>query len=101
MGNMPLSLAIKHSAGWNVIDALTIPSDSLQGLDENTALQLVTSAPLAILRKAPEAATIHNDHGVLPIYVNELCDSVFMLLVIFSYNYCRCRIPACRAFPAK
>jgi ankyrin repeat protein len=93
MGDTPLSLAIYHTAGWHVIDALTTHSGGLQGLDEheNTALHLVTSADfadpaaaLAILRKVPEAVTIHNDHGVLPIEVNDFC---FLFLLVISSSH--------------
>jgi hypothetical protein len=105
MGDTLMSLAIDHTDGWHVIDALATHSGGLQGLDEheNTALHLVTSADyadpaatLAILRKVTEAATIRNDHGVLPIEVNGLRAFVFLLL-----SFRCCRMLACRAFPAR
>ena len=78
-GDTPLSLAIQSRAGWEVIDALTCQPAGIQGLDleENTALHLLLyeryqdpTAALSVLRRVPEAATIRNESGMLPIEVS-------------------------------
>lgn len=78
MGQTPLALAISSHAGWEVIEALTCGRGGLQALDaeNNNALHLLVSdrfkdpaAALALLRAVPEAATVRNENGMLPIEV--------------------------------
>jgi hypothetical protein len=78
-GHVPLFLAIHSHAGWEVIEALVRRQSGIHSLDSenNTALHLLVSeqykdpaAALKVLSQRPEAATIRNDTGMLPIEVS-------------------------------
>jgi ankyrin repeat protein len=78
LGHTPLLLAIYSRSGWEVIESLVCQDGESYGLDSenNSALHLLVSehykdpsAALAVLRAIPEAASIRNDMGMLPIEV--------------------------------
>ena len=78
LGHTPLLLAIYSHAGWEVIDALVRNQTGIYTLDseDNNALHLLVSeqykdptAALKVLSQSPEAATIRNNKGMLPIEV--------------------------------
>ena len=78
LSDTPLAAAVYSGAGWEVIEALTCKDAALQSLDAeaNTALHLLVSeqykdpsAALAMLKLVPEAATMRNGSGMLPIEV--------------------------------
>ena len=79
LGQKPLQLAIYSHAGWEVIETLVRHRSDIFSLDSenNTALHLLVSeqykdpaAALKVLSQRPEAATVLNNKGMLPIEVS-------------------------------
>jgi ankyrin repeat protein len=89
----PLALAISSRAGWEVIEALCCSKTCLEAFDseENSALHLLLSDPykdpiaaLTLLKLVPEAASLRNADGMLPIEVSLLSRSVIVQSCKFS-----------------
>ena len=84
MGWTPLMVAIRAMAGWEVIEAIASGPGGMkatlhQDADRSNALHLLVSGEfadppsiLSVLRIAPEAATVQNSEGMLPIEVSKL-----------------------------
>ena len=77
----PLAAAVYSGAGWEVVEALTCRDAATQTLDAegNNALHLLVSeryqdpaAALVVLKLVPQAATMRNESGMLPIEVRFL-----------------------------
>lgn len=84
----PLLVAIHARAGWEMIEAIACGEGGLraalwQDSGMNNSLHLLVSdrfkdsaAALSILKVAPEAATVRNDEGMLPIEVRTAIENV-------------------------
>ncbi|KAG7368774.1 ankyrin repeat domain protein [Nitzschia inconspicua] len=77
-GETPLLAAIRSRKGWEIIEALLSGPDGhraalSQDADQNNALHLLVgefqdaTAAMSILKMVPEAATVRNGSGMLPI----------------------------------
>jgi hypothetical protein len=112
MGHTPLLLAIYSHAGWEVIESLLCGQVEPCALDseKNNALHLLVSehykdpaAALAVLRFMPEAASVRNEKGMLPIEVS-LANAVLCVKTNKSMTYISFvtrRLLACKYFPVK
>jgi len=80
-GDTPVMTAIHSRAGWKVINALILGQGGTkavlcQDIEGNNALHLLVSeeykdqaAVMCVLKAAPEAATVRNEDGMLPIEI--------------------------------
>ena len=97
-GATPLALAIAAHAPTASVVALTTVSGGLQGLDalENTALHWCIErgegeTAMAVLETVPEAATVRNEEGVLPIEVSHVLQvAALVSLLVHTFSCCCC-----------